>query len=979
MLPTNQLKLFLLGTFDVQLNDKAISGFEYDKVRALLAYLAVEAGRPHRRDALIELFWPEQPDSVARKSLNQALYTLRKAVGDRRGEETPFILADNTAVRLNPSANVWIDVVEFEAQIKGIESLREEEGAETAVALYHGDFLKGLSINDSPDFDNWLAVTRERFHRQATELLDGITQIAMQRGEWQKALAYARQQVTVEPWDEEAHRQVMLILARMGDYNGAIAQYDACRTVLAVELAIEPMPKTEALYERIRAVRQQPVRHNLPATMTGFVGRKKELEQLQRLLVQPEQRLVTITGLGGMGKTRLALAAAGQQVNAFLEGVFFVSLAALETAVSLAATISAALQLPLHSQQLPEVNLLNHLRQRELLLVLDNFEHLLAEQGGALALVSRILREASEVKILVTSRERIQLPGEWVVDLSGLAYPVGETAVLDTDIASVEYEAVQLFVQSVQRLRPDYVLEGEETAVVSRICQLVEGTPLALELAAAWANVLSPAAIALEIEQSLDFLVTDSPHVSPRQRSIRAVFEASWRRLTDAERDLFAQVSVFRGGFTRTAVHQVTAASLRTLSALVNKACIQFDPAQNRYHIHELLRQYGAETLGDKQAEVEQRFAHYFQTFAETHQTEYEQLRPEWPNLTTGMRLAAEHQKWPLVLAYATALDNAWFSQARFTEMRQGLGWAEKAAVALDDPSALAKIYTRWGETCIEQSDYEEAAQLLTKSLTYFQTMSDRDGVATTKFQLARIAFEQTNYDEAEKLLQASQNIRESLNDRAGVAAILLRRARIWYENGEFDQAARLGQEATSYYKLVGDDNGRIEALRFLAFVALRQQQYLLAQSYCDEAIALTEKRKDQSQLGSMLYTLTVIHRWLQNFELAHDYGVQSLKLLQQTGRKRTEGMVLRELGFVHKEMGDYQKALQMSQQSLTIFRHVDDDLGCIYSLRDIGDILVGLNRFSQARKVWAEAKSIASALENGPLLTAIQQRLDRL
>ncbi|MCA9949692.1 MAG: hypothetical protein KDE48_08610, partial [Anaerolineales bacterium] len=478
-------------------------------------------------------------------------------------------------------AEVAVDIYQF-LQYESTQQWQD------AAALIGGAFLEGIVLNDNLEFESWLLGEQERWRQLSEFVLNQLINLYNQQAQYQEALRYARQLLQIMPWHEEVHCHVMLLLAKTGQRAAALKQFEDCRQILVAELGIEPMPATVALYERIQAAREQPVHHNLPANTTEFVGREREQKQLQKLLAHPQRRLITIVGLGGMGKTRLALSVAKTQINAFLEGVCFVPLAALEAADQLSTTMATTLDFVLQGQYSPETELLNYLRDKELLLVLDNFEHLLTEDknGAAAAFLTKILSSAAGIKILATSRERLKVQGEWIVNLGGLAYPRKTTAVNPTS-----YSAVQLFMRSVQRVRPHYglardetaVLDAAETAVVSRICQLVDGSPLALELAAAWANILPSKEILSEIQKSLDFLKTDAPHVPPRQRSIRAVFDATWRRLNEQERDLFAKLSIFQGGVTRTAVLEITGATLQTLSAIVNKACLKFDVDINRY------------------------------------------------------------------------------------------------------------------------------------------------------------------------------------------------------------------------------------------------------------------------------------------------------------------------------------------------------------------------------------------------------------
>jgi predicted ATPase/DNA-binding CsgD family transcriptional regulator len=348
---------------------------------------------------------------------------------------------------------------------------------------------------------------------------------------------------------------------------------------------------------------------HLPVQLTPFIGREDELEALSRLFSQPHNRLLTILAPGGMGKTRLALAAAENALKQFEHGIFFIPLAPLTTTDQLVPAIAAAIGLhfsPDHRP--PQRQLLEFLSTRNTLLVLDNFEHLL---DGA-ALVTDLLNAAPKVKALVTSRERLNLTGETIYTLGGLPYP-GQFQSENP----LNFSAVKLFVQCASRANSHFV--AHDAASIAHVCQLVQGMPLALELAAAWAGTLSPAEIAAEIIRSADFLHTTMRNAPERLRSIRAVFEATWRRLTLDERQAFRRLSIFRGGCTREAAQGVAGVDLSALAGLVDKALLRRSGEGKRYEIHELLRQYAAEQLDavDDFARTRSAYRDYFGKLAQ--------------------------------------------------------------------------------------------------------------------------------------------------------------------------------------------------------------------------------------------------------------------------------------------------------------------------------------------------------------------------
>jgi len=329
---------------------------------------------------------------------------------------------------------------------------------------------------------------------------------------------------------------------------------------------------------------------------TLFLGRNAELGDISALIHNPLCRLLTLVGPGGIGKSRLALEAASNQPGSFSDGRYIAYLQALPSADLLVSAIAEALEFRFQPDDDPHDQLVAYLRHKSLLLVLDNFEHLL---DGA-SLVGDILASATAVKVLVTSRERLHLQEEWVYEVRGLDYPANDS---ETDIET--YGAVQLFIHSARRVSPQFRLTGLCKPPVARICRLVGGMPLGIELASAWTRALPCEEIAREIERSLDILEATARNVPPRHRNMRAAFEPTWHRLPEEERHVFMKLSVFRGGFTREAAESVAGATLQSLLSLVDKSLLRLD-ANGRYTIHELLRQYGEEQLNASPPERDQ-------------------------------------------------------------------------------------------------------------------------------------------------------------------------------------------------------------------------------------------------------------------------------------------------------------------------------------------------------------------------------------
>ena len=475
-----------------------------------------------------------------------------------------------------------------------------------AIELYRGDLLPGC-------YDDWLLPERERLRQTFSQTLEQLVLLLENERDYPAAIVYGQRLLQHDPLHEATYRRLMRLYALDGNSTGVQQTYHNCFKTLQAELGVELGPATRQFYERLVTTTTPAAQHhNLPVSLTPFVGRQEELTRLAAILANPACRLLTLVGPGGIGKSRLAIRAARLQLGTYLDGVYFVSCVATASVELLPATIAEALNFTFHGPTDPKEQLLNYLRQKEMLLVIDNFEHLLA---GAELLLELLRGAPPGLKLLVTSRERLNVPPEWLFEVAGLSVPpdcLASGAAEDLET----YDAVALFLQAVRRLQPDFSPSGPAESRVGCLCRLVQGMPLALELAAPWVRTLTCAEIVQEIERDLDFLTGSRRDAPDRHHSIRAVFDHSWRLLSAEEQRVLAGLSVFRGGFQRQAAHQVAGASLATLSALVDKSLLRFNPL-GRYDLHELLRQYAFERLGETAGAKESALARHSQYYLE--------------------------------------------------------------------------------------------------------------------------------------------------------------------------------------------------------------------------------------------------------------------------------------------------------------------------------------------------------------------------
>ncbi len=985
-----RLTISLLGSFNVTLDGKPVTNFATDKARALLVYLAVEAGHPHRRDALAGLLWPDQPQRKARQNLRQALSYLRRAICDQ--DDVPFLLVSRETIQFNPNGDYWLDAAAFAALAaecqrhhhRRLEScLPCTRRMEQMVELYRGDFLAHFYLSDSGGFEEWAVLKREWLRREGVQVLFHLTNRYERRGDYGRARRYAQRQVELEPWREEGHRQLMRLLALDGQRSAALAQYETCRRALADELNIEPTGETVALYQAILAgettpslLRPSGSLHNLPSPSTSFIGREEELADLAELLADPDCRMVTIVGSGGIGKTRLALEAAAQQIGSFTHGVYFISLAAVNAAESIAPAIVESLGVPIPGNQPPRELLLNYLREKEVLLVLDNLEHLLLpsvppagqEAEGGAALLTEMLRCAPHLVLLSTSRERLNLREEWVYGIGGLEYTRDE-AVKEGDVCS----AVALFQQRAHQADRHFVPDAAQASHIARICQLVEGMPLGIELAATWVTVHSCAQIAREIERSLDILTSRMRNVPERQRSIRATFEHSWQLLSPAERDIMARLSVFRGGFPQEAAAQVAGASPTSLSALLDKSLIHRLPS-GRYDLHPLLRQYAAEKLGAspharRQAEMEH--ARYFAAFLARQEECLQSAAQKEALARIAPEIENACQAWQTAVTFGDAVEvercleslyRFYDIQCRFQEGIDLFAQAiDRWSGDREQARLLGKIIGRQGVLYRRLGRYHQALVATEQCLKIFERLGARAEQAFCMINMADTLRHQGKYQEAENLARQSLILSRQSEDQWGTARSLYLLGLICYRTGDVDRAEELLNESLTTSHESGNPRLVMPALSTLADIACHQGEYDRAISMFDECLTLSRELGDQFNVAIHLNNLGTVLHVLEKYKEASLFFQESLEICHEIGDRVGEAIALSNLGKVIHELGMYDEAIAYYREGLAIGRSTNDQWAVVSCLNNLGETTCALGEYEVASAYLAEAIRIAT------------------
>jgi predicted ATPase/DNA-binding SARP family transcriptional activator/Flp pilus assembly protein TadD len=893
-----RLSLSLLGPLHVTLDGMPASGFGYNKVRALLAHLAVEADRAHHRDALVGLLWPDLPDKAARTNLRQALTTLREALGDATAA-TPFLLVTRETVQFNPQSSYDLDVLVLETCLAECRS-HSHRGPDRcrpcaarmkeAVAHYRGDFLAQFSLPDSTQFEEWTLLKRERLRHGMLEMLAHLAAYHERRGEFEEAQRHVRRQLELDPWREEAHRQLMRLLAVSGQRSAALTQYESCRRALADGLGVGPERETIELYEHIRdgelSVDDDIKVHQrgLPVPPTALVGRERELTRLSELSSDPGCRLITITGPGGIGKTRLAIETARAEYPGFTDGAVVINLAPLGESAQIAPSILSGLGVPLEGQNDPERQLIDLLQNKELLLILDNFDHLLT----GVSLIQTIMERAPSVTVLVTSRERLALQAEWLVELTGLECPdVEVNPHLD------DFSAAQLFLQRARQVQNQFTPGEQEARAVARICRQVEGMPLAIELAAASVRHRSCVQLAEDLERDLHVLAATARDVPERHQSMRAAFEQSWRLLPDDERRVFTQLAVFRGGFDDEAAMQVAAASLPLLTALRDKSLLNRNPG-GRYEMHELIRQYAGEKLfeaGGAEGAYARHLA-YFVNLAEAAEPELigeeqqrwlDRLQVEHNNLISAMTWAHKQDDVESIARLAGSLHAYWVIHSHF---RLGRRWLESTLVQKDrlTTAIRARALHAVARLTKSQQEYEKSRDWNEECLALYRVLGDTQGLAEVLKNLGHLQFEHESYAEAKSCFEEALPIFRTLNEPRGISSVLIGLGLVAMYQGDYPEARRHFEESLALARAANRMYNIACSLGNLGMTSLYEGDDGKAQQWFRESLTLSSKLGAREDIAGCLEGMAALFsRQKQPANAAKLYGAAE-KLRDQIG-----------------------------------------------------------------------------------------------
>jgi predicted ATPase/DNA-binding CsgD family transcriptional regulator len=734
--------------------------------------------------------------------------------------------------------------------------------------------------------------------------------------------------------------------------------------------------------------------HNLPPQPTPFVGRQPELAALARYLTDPTRHLITISAIGGMGKTRLALAAAQAQVNSqqrphpFPHGVYFVSLADLESAERLVPAVAAAIGFGFNEGSEPETQLLRYLSQKGMLLVLDNFDQVTA----GVNLVNEIRQTAPAVKLLVTSRTRLNLQAEQLFPISGLDFPEGANTGSEISLDQLAgYSAIQLFRQCARRSQPDFTLTAANQTDVMAICRLVQGMPLGIVLAAGWLGTLSLPEIAAEMGQDLDFLASDIVDMPGRQRSLRGAFDHSWRMLNRQEQAVFACLSVFRGGFSREAAQAVAGASLRNLQTLLNKSLLYRSPA-GRYEIHKLLQQFAAEKLesllapdtaavshdAEETQPVSQivsgvygRYSAYFAAYLQEQGTKwrttwqfetFKAITGEIGNIRQAWGRAVTESEPALVRQMATELFWYYDRHSQYNEGKELFQLAVDCFCPSRQPATSwqAGLLLRWARFLTRLAAYEAARPIFVEATRFLRQSQEQPELALALNFWGDLERLCGDYDLARSLLAESLQLYREADNSFDLARILNHLAMVIQRQGEYALSIEYAKESLTLCQLAGDQHGIAAAFYSLGYATYELGDQAAAEAFFRQSLALRRELGDSWGMAAIYNHFGIIFYDWGDYDQAEESWQQCLAIRQELGDARGTAVVFNNLGLIASLRQAYHQAEQYHRQSLHLCRQMDNRQGISIALNNLGEIAAAQGRYEQAYEYHQESLAVA-------------------
>lgn len=896
------LEVHLLGSLQLAWGGSPLKLLHPPRLRYLLAYLILHRTAPQPRQSLAFLLFPDSSEAQARTNLRNLLHLLHEALP----EAEQFLASDTQSLQWRPEARFTLDVEDFERAYHSATTIAEWQ---QAVGLYSGDLLAGC-------YDDWILPERERLRQEFVDALEQLVACHERTQNFPAARQVAQRLLSCDPLREETYRRLMRLAALSGDRAGVVSFYNQCVQVLERELAVEPGPETQSAYREFLQLLAAPqienrelagakAKHNLPLQLTRLIGRASDVRQVKALVVT--NRLVTLVGAGGVGKTRLALAAAEELCADFPDGVWFIDLAPLSDEAQILQAIASVLRIRKLAAAEQLDAFAEFLRTKHVMLVLDNCEHLIPSVGQ---IAARLLQTDGNLHILATSRENLGISGEVIRRVASLSVPaekelesIGDTADAEQFGALVELSSIELFRDQAARVLPTFEVTRANVRAVGQICRRVDGIPLAVQLAAPWVKLLSVEQIAKNLNDSFHLLLNGSRAALPRHQTMHATMDWSYRLLSDKEQRFLRRVSVFAGGFTLEAVEFVVPQDdiapdkvLHLLSSLQDKSLVEVEqqPGAARYYLLETVRQYARTKLSevDELSRLSEDHLRYFAKLAEqadASMTKRDQmqwlgtLEREHDNLRAALEASQTLKNGNLDgLGLAAALVEFW---TRHSYLSEGQYWLEAACTNYPAPSLMrAKVLSGLGTLKYMQGHLDDAAKHHAEALALYRRFDHRPGIISSLSNLGVQVYKQNKYPEAKLFFQQSLTLARQDENNFGIQRALNGLGGCALNEGRFSRAQALFEQALHLAQHEDDQREVIFLYMQLGEVARLAGDYETSASRYQAGIELAHKLEDKWAEVSGQMRLGDVRRYQGKLKEASALCKQSLKFGLEIG-----------------------------------------------------------------------------------------------
>lgn len=1035
------LRVHVFGPLQATWGGQSLPRIQRHETAQLWVYLLLHRSLPLQRNHVAFEIWPDTREVEAKAKLRRNLHLLTAHLPVAPAGQ-PWVQSDRSSIGWNLAAGAWLDVDAFEALNRRVQLAAPAGDAadrrrwlEQAAALYRGDLVQGFD-------DDWVGYHRERLRALHRQVLDELGALEAAEGHVGAAKEVTLRLLVLDPLHESAIGRLMRVQVALGDRAAALATYEDFRARLEAAYAIAPAPECRSLYDAIRsgvavdlAGTADGGRGSAPgmpaarsvgqagatvdATMPGparvgplsrLIGRAQELASIAGMV--DRARLVTLTGPGGAGKTRLAEAAAGRLADRFADGVRWIDLVGIVDPGRVVQTVAATLGVnPVGGQSLADL-VGEAVRPQHLLLIFDNCEHVL---DAAADLAGRLLVTAPNLRVLATSRERLGLVDEIVWTVPPLSLPELGRSV--SPAALMASESVQLFVDRVASRWPSFEASRDQLRTIADICHRLDGIPLAIELAAARVSVLSVDQIAVRLDDSLKLLRNQSRSLPARHQTMTATIAWSFQLLTAVERATMQRLALFVDGFTLQAAedvcsferpggdgpsgtppglgeHVAEADMLDLISLLVDKSLIGVDVSATggrRFRLLEVIRQYAwlALSHSGERGEVERRHTTVYLTLAEQAEPHLrgadsvawlDRLELDQANIRSAILRSRRKDDWATVARFTLAMWVFWYLRSYLV---QEIEWIEDAlaqGASILPASTLARLRRAAGSLHYRRGDYETARDHWQAGLAINRALGDEGEVATLLGTLGMVFTVLNQYSDAQRCCEEALAIRLALGDEAGAGVTLSTLANLELQLGDYPTARRHFEESLATLRRVGGSLTNIgNALRGLAIVLKRQGDYPAARVYLEEGLQLFQASGDRVTLASWLMLYAMQLSYENAFARAEEYFRAALETYQDLKIEDNQALAMEGLGEMELRRGNHAVARTYLDRSLAIRQRIGPEWSLAHLQNKRAELLVHLGQLDLARQVADQCLEIGRRLDLADQVLWAQRTLGRI